>query len=206
MTLLSEYVLRMKEGQKYIYYASGDNLEAIDRLPQTEVLKDAGYEILYLPDKMDEFIADMFRKYADKPFRSVLDGDLGIAQPEKKDEALYREGLDFIQKTLEGRVDEVVSSARLKSHPVCLSSGDGITFEMERYFKAVGQDIPVKAKRILEVNTDHPAFGAIDRLMTVDPDKAKKYCEVLYNQALLIAGLPIEDPSGYTDLLCSLWQ
>ncbi len=205
LTLLSEYVSRMKEDQKYIYYASGDTIEAIDRLPQTEVLKDGGYEILYLPDKMDEFIADMFRKYADKPFRSVLDGDLGLTPPDKKDEALYREGLDFIQKTLAGRVDEVVASARLKSHPVCLSSGDGITFEMERYFKAIGQDMPVKARRILEINTDHPAFGAIDRLMTVDPDKAKKYCEVLYNQALLIAGLPIEDPSGYTDMLCSLW-
>ncbi|MBR0209413.1 MAG: molecular chaperone HtpG, partial [Firmicutes bacterium] len=205
LTLLSEYVSRMKPDQKYIYYASGDTIEAIDRLPQTEVLKDGGYEILYFSDKMDEFVADMFRKYADKPFRSVLDGDLGLAPAEKKDEALYKEGLDFIKKTLGEKVDEVVSSSRLKSHPVCLSSGDGITFEMERYFKAVGQDMPVKAKRILEVNTDHAAFAAIDRTMTANPDKAAKYCEVLYNQALLIAGLPIEDPSAYTDLLCSLW-
>ena len=205
LTLLSEYVSRMKPDQKYIYYASGDTIEAIDRLPQTEVLKDGGYEILYFSDKMDEFVADMFRKYADKPFRSVLDGDLGLPPAEKKDEALYKEGLDFIKKTLGEKVDEVVSSSRLKSHPVCVSSGDGITFEMERYFKAVGQDMPVKAKRILEVNTDHPAFAAIDRTMTANPDKAAKYCEVLYNQALLIAGLPIEDPSAYTDLLCSLW-
>ena len=205
MTLLAEYVSRMKEDQKFIYYASGDSLEAIDRLPQTELVRDSGYEILYLTDKMDEFVADMFRKYADKPFRSVLDGDLGLTPPKAENEALSREGLDFIQKTLEGRVDEVTASARLKSHPVCLSSGNGITFEMERYFKAVGQEMPVKAKRILEVNTAHPAFAAIDRLMTVDPDKAKKYCEILYNQALLIAGLPIEDPSAYTDLLCSLW-
>ena len=205
LSLLSEYVSRMKPEQKYIYYASGDTVSAIDRLPQTEVLKDGGYEILYFSDKMDEFVADMFRRYSDKPFRSVLDGDLGLPPAEKKDEALYREGLDFIKKALGGRVDEVVSSARLKSHPVCLSSGDGITFEMERYFQAVGQEMPVKAKRILEVNTDHPAFAAIDRTMTVDPDKAKKYCEVLYHQALLIAGLPIEDPSAYTDLLCSLW-
>ncbi|MBP5749893.1 MAG: molecular chaperone HtpG, partial [Firmicutes bacterium] len=205
LSLLSEYVSRMKPDQKYIYYASGDTVEAIDRLPQTEVLKDGGYEILYFSDKMDEFVADMFRSYADKPFRSVLDGDLGLPPAEKKDEALYKEGLEFIKKTLGERVDEVVSSARLKSHPVCLSSGDGITFEMERYFKAVGQEMPVKAKRILEVNTEHPAFAAIDRTMTVNPEKAAKYCEVLYNQALLIAGLPIEDPSAYTDLLCSLW-
>ncbi|MBO4880431.1 MAG: molecular chaperone HtpG [Firmicutes bacterium] len=205
LSLLSEYVSRMKPDQKYIYYASGDTVEAIDRLPQTEVLKDGGYEILYFSDKMDEFVADMFRSYAEKKFRSVLDGDLGLPPAEKKDEALYKEGLEFIKKTLGERVDEVVASARLKSHPVCLSSGDGITFEMERYFKAVGQEMPVKAKRILEVNTDHPAFAAIDRTMTANPEKAAKYCEVLYNQALLIAGLPIEDPSAYTDLLCSLW-
>ena len=205
LSLLSEYVSRMKPDQKYIYYASGDTVESIDRLPQTEVLKDGGYEILYFSDKMDEFVADMFRKYADKPFRSVLDGDLGLAPAEKKDEALYKEGLDFIKKTLGEKVDEVVSSSRLKSHPVCLSSGDGITFEMERYFKAIGQEMPVKAKRILEVNTEHPAFAAIDRTMTANPEKAAKYCEVLYNQALLIAGLPIDDPSAYTDLLCSLW-
>ena len=205
LSLLSEYVSRMKPDQKYIYYASGDTVEAIDRLPQTEVLKDGGYEILYFSDKMDEFVADMFRSYAEKKFRSVLDGDLGLPPAEKKDEALYKEGLEFIKKTLGERVDEVVASARLKSHPVCLSSGDGITFEMERYFKAIGQEMPVKAKRILEVNTEHPAFAAIDRTMTANPEKAAKYCEVLYNQALLIAGLPIEDPSAYTDLLCSLW-
>ena len=203
--LLKEYVSRMKDDQKFIYYASGESLEAIGRLPQTEVLKDGGYEILYLVDKMDEFIADMFRNYDGKPFRSALDGDLGLPDKDKEDSALAQQGLDFIKKNLGERVDEVKASPRLKSHPVCLSSGDGISFEMERYFKAVGQDMPIKAKRILEVNTDHKAFRTIDGLMTTDPDKAAKYCEVLYNQALLIAGLPIEDPSGYTDLLCSLW-
>ena len=205
LSLLSEYVERMKPDQKYIYYASGNSEEAIDRLPQTEVLKDGGYEILYFSDKMDEFVADMFRKYQDKPFRSVLDGDLGLPEEEKKDASLYQSGLDFIKESLGEKVDEVISSSRLKSHPVCLSSGNGITFEMERYFEAVGQEMPVKAKRVLEINTEHPAFAAIDRCMTTDPEKAKKYCEVLYNQALMIAGLPIEDPAAYTDLLCSLW-
>ena len=204
--LLSEYESRMKEDQKYIYFATGETVETIDRLPQTEVLKEGGYEILYMTDKMDEFIADMFRNYHEKPFRSALDGDLGLGSKDGvKGSELSQAGLDFIKKVLKGRVDDVVASSKLKSHPVCLSSGDGISFEMERYFKTVGQNIPVKAKRILEVNVSHPAFRAIDTAMTVSPEKAEKYCEILYNQALLIAGLPIEDPSGYTDLLCSLW-
>ena len=205
LVLLREYRERMKEDQKYIYYASGENVEAIERLPQTEALAENGFEILYFTDKLDEFVADMFRSYDEKPFRSALDGDLGLEPRNQPDAALSQEGLDFIKKTLGERVDEVKASPRLISHPVCLTSGDGISFEMERYFKAVGQEIPFKAKRILEINTGHKAFQTIDRLMTTDPDKAKKYCEILYNQALLIAGLPIEDPSGYTDLLCSLW-
>ena len=205
MVLLEEYFGRMKEDQKYIYYASGDNIDAIDRLPQTEVLKDKGYEILYLTDKMDEFTLDIIHAYKEKEFRSVLEGDLGIEAEKKEDSALSQSCLDFIKKSLGDKVDEVIASAKLKSHPVCLSSGEGISFEMERYFKAVGQEMPIKAKRILEVNTDHPAFRKIDGLMTTDPDKAAKYAEVLYNQALLIAGFTIDDPSGYTDLLCSLW-
>ena len=204
LVLLDEYFSRMKEDQKYIYYASGSNIDAIDRLPQTEILKEGGYEILYFADKMDEFIADMFRNYKEKPFRSALDGDLGLEDEKKTDSALAQETLDFIKKSLDGKVDEVKASSKLKSHPVCLSSGNGISFEMERYFQAVGQEMPIKARRILEVNTEHAVFRKIDSLMTTSPEKAAKYCEVLYNQALLIAGLPIEDPSGYTDLLCGL--
>ncbi|MBR6351360.1 MAG: molecular chaperone HtpG [Firmicutes bacterium] len=203
--LLEEYFSRMKEDQKYIYYATGETIEAVDRLPQNEVLKDGGYEILYLTDKMDEFVLDMFRNYKDKPFRSAQDGDLGIETGKKDGAELAQGALDFIKKSLGDRVDEVVASTKLKSHPVFLSSGDGISFEMERYFKAVGQEMPIKAKRILEINTDHQAFRKIDSLMTTDPDKAAKYAEVLYNQALLIAGMPIDDPSGYTDLVCSLF-
>ena len=203
--LLDEYFSRMKEDQKYIYYATGETIEAVDRLPQNEVLKDGGYEILYLTDKMDEFVFDMFRNYKEKPFRSAQDGDLGIDTGKKDGAELAQETLDFIKKSLGDKVDEVVASNKLKSHPVFLSSGDGISFEMERYFKAVGQEMPIKAKRILELNTEHPAFRKIDSLMTADPDKAAKYAEVLYNQALLIAGMPIDDPSGYTDLVCSLF-
>ncbi|MBR3296605.1 MAG: molecular chaperone HtpG, partial [Firmicutes bacterium] len=123
--LLEEYFSRMKEDQKYIYYATGETIEAVDRLPQNEVLKDGGYEILYLTDKMDEFVLDMFRNYKDKPFRSAQDGDLGIETGKKDGAELAQGALDFIKKSLGDRVDEVVASTKLKSHPVFLSSGDG---------------------------------------------------------------------------------
>ncbi len=204
---LEEYFSRMKPDQKYIYYAAGETVEAIDRKPQTEILKDRDFEILYFTEPMDEFVADMFRNYKEKPFRSALDGDLELPEDkEKPDESgLYRDTLDFIKEALGDKVDEVKASNKLISHPVCMSSGDGVTFEMERYFKAVGQEMPVKAKRILELNTNHAAFHAIENVRLINPEKAKKYCEILYTQAMMIAGMPVEDPSGYTDLLTSLW-
>ena len=206
---LEEYFSRMKPDQKYIYFAAGETVEAIDRKPQTEILKDRDFEILYFTEPMDEFVADMFRNYKDKPFRSALDGDLELPEDKEKDKpdesGLYRDTLDFIKNALGDKVDEVKASNKLISHPVCMSSGDGVTFEMERYFKAVGQEMPVKAKRILEINTNHAAFRAIENVRVINPEKAKKYCEILYTQAMMIAGMPVEDPSAYTDLLTSLW-
>ena len=204
---LAEYVGRMQPEQKYIYFVPGDSADAIDRMPQTELLKDHGMEILYFTDRGDEFVADMFRTYKDKPFRSAVDGDLELAGEEKKDETeAYKEGFAFIKEALGDKVDEVKASTRLKTHPVCLSSGQGVTFEMEKYFAAVQPELGMKAKRILEINVDHPAFVTFETTRIIDPERAKKYAQVLYNQALLIAGLPIDDPSGYTDLLCSLWK
>ena len=204
---LKEYVERMKPEQKYIYFVPGDSVEAIDRMPQTELLKDHDMEILYFTDRADEFIADMFRDYQGKAFRSAVDGDLELPGEEKKDETeAYKEGFTFIKEALGDKVDEVKASTRLKTHPVCLSSGQGITFEMEKYFTAVQPELGMKAKRILEINVDHPAFATFETTRIIDPERAKKYAQVLYNQALLIAGLPIDDPSGYTDLLCSLWK
>ena len=207
LVTLAEYVGRMKEDQKYIYFVPGDNVDTIDRMPQTELLKDRGIEILYFTDRPDEFVADMFRTYQDKPFRSVVDGDLELPGEEKKEETGdYQEDFTFIKETLGDKVTEVKASRRLKTHPVCLSSGQGITFEMEKYFTAVQPELGMKAQRILEINVDHPAFVTLRTTRITDPEKAKKYVEILYNQALLIAGLPIDDPSGYTDLLCSLWK
>jgi len=204
---LAEYVSRMQPEQKFIYFASGDTVDAIDHMPQTELLKDHNMEILYFTDKADEFLPDMLQKYQDKPFRSAIDGDLELGDEQKPDETdSHQESFAFLMEALGDKVDQVKASTRLKTHPVCLSSGQGITFEMEKYFTAVQPELGMKAKRILEINVDHPAFAAFETARITDPDKAKKYAQILYNQACLIAGLPIENPSAYTDLICSLWK
>ena len=204
---LAEYVSRMQPDQKFIYFASGDTVDAIDHMPQTELLKDHNREILYFTDKADEFLPDMLQKYQDKPFRSAIDGDLELGDEQKPDETdSHQESFAFLKEALGDKVDQVKASTRLKTHPVCLSSGQGITFEMEKYFTAVQPELGMKAKRILEINVDHPAFAAFETARITDPDKAKKYAQILYNQACLIAGLPIENPSAYTDLICSLWK
>ena len=207
LVTLDEYVDRMPESQKFIYYATGENVDAIDHLPQTELVKEHDYEMLYFTDNTDSFIPDLFGKYRDKPFRSVVDGELELDGETKPDETeRYKEAFDFIKETLGDKVTEVKASTKLKTHPVCLSSGEGLTFEMEKYFTAVQPDLNMKAKRILEINVDHPAFLAFETARAAEPEKAKKYAQIFYNQACLIAGLPIDDPSTYTDLLCSLWQ
>ena len=207
LVTLAEYVERMQEDQEYIYYATGDSLEAVDKMPQTEILKDKGIEILYFIDSTDGFIPDMFRTYKEKKFMSVIDGDYDLGDTKKDEEAdkVFKDTFDFVKETLGDRVDVVKATTKLKTHPVCLSSGEGITFEMEKYFTAVNPDLGMKAKRILELNVDHAAFLALDRARTDDPERAKKMCEVLLNQALLIAGLPVQDPSGYTDIVTSLF-
>ena len=207
LVTLAEYVGRMKDDQEYIYYASGDTLDAVDKMPQTEILKDRGIEILYFTEGTDQFISDMFRTYKDKKFMSVIDGDfdLGDGKDEEKMTKTFKDTFDFIKETLGDKVDVVKATTKLKTHPVCLSSGEGITFEMEKYFTAVNPELGMKAKRILELNIDHEAFLTLDRARIDDPERAKKMCEVLYNQSLLIAGLPLQDPSGYTDIVTSLF-
>ena len=205
---LDEYVSRMKEDQKYIYFAIGENPEKTDRLPQTELLKDKGYEILYFTEEVDEFCAQVLRSYKDKEFRSVLDQEIEEGAKEKSEEAVdaHKAAFDFVKEALGDQVKEVRASTRLKSHPVCLTAGEGLSFEMEKYFQAVQPDSGIKADRILELNVEHPAFQALEAAVTEDPDKARKYATLLYDQALLIAGLTLEDPSGYTDLVCELMK
>ena len=207
LVTLDEYVARMPESQKFIYYATGETVDAIDHLPQTELVKEHDYEMLYFTDNTDAFIPDLFVQYKDKPFRSVVDGELELDDEKKPDETeRYKDDFAFMKEVLGDKVTEIKASTKLKTHPVCLSSGQGLTFEMEKYFAAVQPDLNMKAQRILEINVDHPAFITFETARITEPEKAKKYAEILYNQACLIAGLPIDDPSAYTDLLCSLWQ
>ncbi len=205
---LDEYVSRMKEDQKYIYYAAGESADKIDKLPQTEGLRDAGTEILYFTEEVDEFCAQTLRTYKEKEFRSVLDQEIeeGAEKKAEEEAEAHKSAFDFVKEALGDKVKEVKASARLKSHPVCLTAGEGLSFEMEKYFQAVQPDASIKADRILELNVEHPAFQALEAAVEVDPEKAKTYAALLYNQALLIAGLPLEDPSGYTDLVCGLMK
>ena len=216
---LDEYVSRMKDGQKVIYYASGENVGVIDRLPQIEGLKDSGVEILYFTEEVDEFAAQTMRAYQDKEFRSALNGEIEQDDTEKQDgekkkdgetpagepqDSAHKAALDFVKQALGDSVKEVRASKKLKSHPVCLTAGENLSFEMEKYLNAVQPENPIHAERILELNTAHPAFAALEKAVGENEELAKKYAALLYDQALLIAGLPLSDPSGYTDLVCEL--
>ena len=206
LTTLSEYVDRMPESQKYIYYAAGSDIAAIDHLPQTELLKDKNYEILYFTGEADEFTVQALRSYADKDFRSVVDGDLGIEDADTEELDEKEELMKFVRETLGDKIKDAKVSRRLKTHPVCMTAGEGFSFEMEKYFKNFDMPMPVKADRILELNTKHPAVMAMETALLTDRAKAETYVKILYNQALLIAGLPLEDPSEYTDLVSGLMK
>ncbi len=209
MVTLQEYIQDMKPEQKYIYYVNGDNPAQIANIPQIEVVRDHEMDVLYFMDQADQFVAQMFGNFEGKVFRSVVNGDLGledVSEKEAKKEAAEGPLYDFVRETLGDKIDDVKPTQRLKSHPVCLTNGSGITFEMERYFRSLSPDMPMKAKYILEINTEHEALKILDEVRTTDVERAKKYCEILYQQARMIAGLPVEDASAYTDLLCSLWM
>ena len=211
MVTLDEYVGRMKEDQKYIYYACGETTDRIDRLPQTELLKDKGFEILYLTDDVDEFALKMMMKYADKEFRNVSDKDLGLetevdSKEIQKQNEENGELLRFMKDALGDKVSEVKLSERLKSHPVCISSDGGVSIEMEKVLSAMpganGQKI--QAKRVLELNASHPVFARLQKLFAENSDAVKEYTSLLYDQALLIEGLPIEDPVAFSNAVCKL--
>ena len=206
LTTLREYVDRMPESQKYIYYAAGSDIASIDHLPQTELLKDKNYEILYFTGEADEFTVQALRSYADKDFRSVVDGDLGIEDADTEELDEKEELMKFVRETLGDKIKDARVSRRLKTHPVCMTAGEGFSFEMEKYFKNFDMPMPVKADRILELNTKHPAVMAMETALLTDRAKAETYVKILYNQALLIAGLPLEDPSEYTDLVSGLMK
>lgn len=205
LVTLSEYVGRMKEEQKFIYFATGETAAAIDTLPQTELLRSKGFEILYCTEDVDEFTLQSLMQYKEKKFCSATNDDLGIENEQKDEEEKDSSALlTFVKETLGDRVSEVTASKKLVSHPVCLTAKGGISFEMEKYFNSVQPDSAMKAQRVLELNLSHHAVKTMEELIQTDIEKAKKYAEVLYCQALLIAGLPLENPSEYTDLICSI--
>jgi len=210
---LAEYVERMAEGQQYIYYACGDSVEQVSRLPQVERILDKGYEILYLTEEPDQFVVDALGAFNEKSFKSVSDDD---ALPETEEEKKAneqkaqenKEVLAFVKEALGDRIKEARISKILKSGAVCMTTDGPITLEMEKYFQKADPEhaSAMKAQRVLELNPDAPAFAALRAAVDADPEKAKKYAQLLYSQALLIAGLPIEDPAAYTELVCSLMQ
>lgn len=210
LTTIKDYVSRMKEDQKYIYYACGDSVQQIASLPQTELCRDKGYEMLYLTEDVDEFTVQSLMSFEEKQFKSVTADDAGLQSEEEKKETEKhieenKELLDFLKESLDGKVSKAVISDKLKSHPVCLSSEGPVTIETEKYFAAMpGNEMKPKAVKVLELNAGHPAFEALKEAFASDREKAKKYAEVLYCQSLLIAGLPVEDPVAYCDLVCGL--
>ena len=197
------------EGRPKYLLCLRQNIDSIDRLPQTELVKDKGYEILYLVDDIDEFALKMLHDYDGKEFKSVSSGDLGLETEEEKESAQkqaedYKELFTFMKEALNGKAKEVRLSPRLKSHPVCLTSEGALSLEMEKVLNSLPSEHKVKADRILEINAGHPIFETLNKLYEADRDKLKTYSEILYNQALLIEGLPLEDPVAFSNAVCDL--
>lgn len=209
MVTLEEYVGRMKEDQKYIYYASGDSIERIDKMPQTELLSEQGYEILYFTDDVDEFAIRMLMNYKEKEFKSVSSGDLGIEEKDEKENNEIeaqdnKEVFEFMKEALSDKIKDVRPSKRLKNHPVCLATDGELTIEMEKILNTMPNNQEIKAEKILEINTDHEVFKALKAAFENDKEKLKVYTNVLYNQALLIEGLAVDDPVEFTNNICKL--
>lgn len=208
---LKEYVDRMPEGQDKIYYAAGESVARIESLPQTEQVKDKGYEILYFTENVDEFAVRMMQNYQDKQFQSVLDSNLDLESEEEKKELEEKQEsskdmLEEMKKALEGKVGNVKLSGRLKSHPVCLSSEGELSMEMAKTLNAMpgteGQKL--QAQTVLEINPEHPIYQRLMELQTSDTAKLDEYAKLLYDQALLIAGMPVEDPVAFSNRICDL--
>ena len=208
-TTLEEYVSRMKEEQKYIYFASGSSVSRIESLPQTELVRDKGFEILYLTDHVDEFCLQMMHDYDGKEYKSVSADDLGLETEEEKEEIKKEEEdnkdmFDFLTEKLDGKVKAVKLSQRLKNHPVCITSEGMLSVEMEKVLSAMPDAKGAKAEKVLEINPNHAIFGKLKSLFETDKDKAGEYADLLYSQALLIEGMPIENPVEFANKLCEI--
>ena len=208
---LAEYVERMKEDQKFIYYACGESAAKIEMLPVFEKVTEKGYEVLYFTQDIDEFAMKALMKYGDKPFKNITDADLGLETEEEKEENKKtaeesKDMFEFMKEALGGKVKEVRLSTRLKSHPVCLSSEGQVSIEMEKVLNSMPQNDNnrVTAQKSLELNPSHPVFAKLKELFENDHEKLIEYTQLLYSQALLIEGLTIENPVEFADLICKL--
>ncbi|MGB3891334.1 molecular chaperone HtpG [Priestia megaterium] len=208
LVTLDEYVSRMPEDQRYIYYASGESYDRIEKLPQAELVADKGYEILYFTEDIDEFAIKMLMTYEEKEFKSVSSSDLGIeAEEEQLNESEERENkelFDYMKKALGGKIGDVRASKRLKTHPVCLSADGEVTIEMEKILSAMPDNQHVKAEKVLEINVNHDVFASLKDAFENDKGKLDLYTNLLYNQALLIEGLSISDPVKFTNDICKI--
>lgn len=211
MVTLDEYVSRMPEDQKYIYYASGESIERIEKLPQTEVVLDKGYEILYFTEDVDEFAASVMANYKEKEFKSVSSGDLGIDQEENEnstnsDDQENNDLFEHMKEILKDKVKDVRSSKRLKNHVVCLANDGELTIEMEKILNSMPNNQNIKADKVLEININHDVFKSLKEAYESDKDKFKLYTDLLYNQALLIEGLAVSDPVEFTNNICKIMK
>ena len=209
MTTLEEYVSRMKEEQKYIYFASGSSVTRIESLPQTEQVRDKGYEILYLTDHVDEFCLQMMHDFDGKEYKSVSADDLGLETEAEKEEIKKEQEssqplFDFMTEKLGGKVKAVKLSQRLKNHPVCITSEGNLSVEMEKVLSAMPNGEGAKAEKVLEINPNHAIYDKLKSLYESDKDKAADYADILYSQALLIEGMPIENPVEFSNKICSI--
>jgi molecular chaperone HtpG len=209
LVTLDEYVSRMPEEQKYIYYASGESIERIDKLPQAEFVSEKGYEILYFTEDIDEFAIKMVMTYKEKEFKSISSGDLGIEGEENKSDSESEENeskeiFDYMKNILADKVKDVRISKRLKSHPVCLATEGDISIEMEKILAAMPDNQNIKADKVLEINKNHEVFESLKEAFENDKEKLELYTKLLYNQALLIEGLPIQDPVEFTNDICKI--
>ena len=210
LVTLKEYVERMEEEQKYIYYATGETADKIAKLPQLEVFADKGYEVLFFTDEVDEFAIKMLGAYDEKEFKSISSGDLDLeakddeSQEDSPESDENKELFDFIAESLGGKIKSAKASKKLKTHPVCLSSEGELSIEMEKVLSMMPDGAGAKAEKILEINTSHRIFETLKDAFANDREKAEKIARVLYNQALLIEGLSVEDPVEYANDVCSL--
>jgi molecular chaperone HtpG len=212
-TTLKEYVERMTEEQKYIYYVAGENIKSLEKMPQLEGIKEKGWEVLYFTDKIDEFAIKSLGNFDDKQFKSIHEANEELSSDDDKKmlDEVEKDNKDLftkIKEALGDKVSKVRPTTRLKTSAVCLVSGaDGVSFEMEKLMAEMPGENPmgaVKAERILEINSNHELFKALQKVSDTHPEKLNKYAEVLYSQALLIEGFKLEDPMEFANNMTEL--